>query len=862
MVNKRRCRLCGCKNPTVDLFNSAASCREPLRLYISLATTIDIRKDDPVSTMVCQSCCDVAVLLQQYRVNSLKQDKLLKQAEGYACSAPPMDTDELLKATLNVSSKAVDFEKVFLFPGNWNCDSPSELKKTLDESLCAAPLAKNHCVKNLQNKCEVSVTKPNEVVTQELMSNIYKQTDLNISHVKKYRAAVAENIESFSSKKSITTKHSSIERILNKYKNIVIPHKMLNEDIDPTISLDKNEVKEWFDSHPPTSEDSEGSDRMYGSSIKSRLRKRKYRRIIYSEDESEEEITSSKRVRSYNLRKEKTKELPNNNNGPHSETVLIKLNSTDFNNFYLDCNKYGINIENTEPPIDFDAGVSLDYFDPKIDNISHIDPCKGSSIKQTTAQNVSGSIPLKHKLKILKSKILCNGDTSATIRRMLPKGKCKKVSLDFELTKVRDPCLDKNKSSTGASGKIKERTARASVIKTNKDHKINNNENKKIASDAVCNPLILNGLKPSMPILMSSSPNFGTINAPILTDPQKNVFLNSASFNIVSVGSTASTTTITNNVAISNNSFNKLYLPNNFISPILTDQQTNITLDNSPAYRLVSVGSTSSCNSIKNVTVSSDALTNVYLPSNFTSPTLTTQHPNVVLNHPSAYKMVPFISTTSSNTNNVGTYSSTFNNIYAPNNSISTFPSTISSLPTIVQVESLSTGIKLPQQNITMTLPNTAMPTTNDKIVLPTSDNTTNLCVTKQSLVQQTQKTQAIPQLSVLKSSVLQSTPTLTGTVSQSHGSDQNKPCTETDSTTQLERALTQNCKPSDYYEYPKTTEKVNTASANVQQQPVLPPYKYPTQIQLPSMPSISPPKQPKFGLIRVRNLSELIETN
>ncbi|KAF5283978.1 hypothetical protein FQR65_LT13670 [Abscondita terminalis] len=147
-----------------------------------------IKKDDLVSKMVCQSCCEIAFKLHKYRTNSISNDKLLKEkhsGNNEKDVGPPQDN----------LFRSMDTVRLF------NSTIENELSNHLDPFKQA-----------IENKGKPKVTEPPK--------NIPIRTTVKC--------------------------HESIKKILKTNPGLIICNNIFSQDLLPVVSIDKAEVTNWY----------------------------------------------------------------------------------------------------------------------------------------------------------------------------------------------------------------------------------------------------------------------------------------------------------------------------------------------------------------------------------------------------------------------------------------------------------------------------------------------------------------------------------------------------------------------------------------------------------------------------------------
>ncbi|KAF5296142.1 hypothetical protein FQR65_LT10312 [Abscondita terminalis] len=273
--------------------------------------------------MVCYRCSEIAVKLHRYRINAITNDKLLKEKCGQSYSPPIMDPKKLMKAALAVDQMVISSELLLTHVRNNQNNSNAASEPEIN-----TVLSNNNSVEKPNSTCDIV-----EVVT-------------NSSHI---------------------NKHPSITKILNEYKSLQVPEEVFDDNVLPLVTLDKNEVEQWFINHPASStptvadvtnqyltvcSDSSSDD---GDQIlrTHRLRKRTNRRIII-DSESEDEQYVNRKIRK--TMPVATKDLPNIIPSVPAPSVPVRTESNlaelTLRSIFDDFNRYGINFENSEPPIE------------------------------------------------------------------------------------------------------------------------------------------------------------------------------------------------------------------------------------------------------------------------------------------------------------------------------------------------------------------------------------------------------------------------------------------------------------------------------------------------------------------------------
>lgn len=350
------CRLCSSSNNLVDVFHYKVENGRQLRHCILLASGIDIKKDDLTSTMVCLRCCEIAVKLHKYRINAINNDLLLKKKCGQRYIPPVMDPNELTKAAAQIDAyvnNEFQHKDSSVLLNSATCKNYFKIKAKVKKTI-------NKNFSNIAPNIDKLV--PDETI---VLKNINLKSDNN-SDISKAPAQVS-SIPTV----RVINKHNSVKKLLSIYKDIILPEEINCDDVSPLVLLDENDVNEWYANHkriPEESNDtlrnssvsftvSESSNDSDTNVLHSRLRKRTNRRIIIDSD-SEDEVERSRKC----LRSSKTASvsLPKTNEILENTVTVPTVSSlgttplaqSNLNNLFTDFNKYGINFENSEPPIE------------------------------------------------------------------------------------------------------------------------------------------------------------------------------------------------------------------------------------------------------------------------------------------------------------------------------------------------------------------------------------------------------------------------------------------------------------------------------------------------------------------------------
>ncbi|KAK4884847.1 hypothetical protein RN001_001118 [Aquatica leii] len=184
--NSTLCRLCSSKQNLIDIFAEESEKSHFYQKLFLCATGIQIKKDDIVSKMVCQSCCEIAIKLHKYRTNAIANDISLK--EKYSS-----ESNEI-RPRVNLLSS---IHAIHLF------------NFTLKKELCA--------------QLEPFPYGTVKVVETANSTTIETHEPPKINH------------------------HPSVKKLLNSNPRLIIPNNVFTQDLSPVVSLDEAEVTMWYE---------------------------------------------------------------------------------------------------------------------------------------------------------------------------------------------------------------------------------------------------------------------------------------------------------------------------------------------------------------------------------------------------------------------------------------------------------------------------------------------------------------------------------------------------------------------------------------------------------------------------------------
>lgn len=276
------CRLCSSTEKIFDVFHSQLENGEQLRLYILLATGIQIKRTDIVSKMVCHRCCEIAVKLHKYRTNAVANDKLLKEQHGQPYTAPITDQEELLRVSSTIANEHTNAcnGSIVIMDGEGSLNEALQLlnisiKTEVDESpaqssdgrtlpqssVVTLPVLLHGSVSAEQMNDSRFATR-NGIIS-ETNTTIFKNDKIAISTpngvtqrrssiLPRFTGAIKRNVVIPKQCKSVAKpkyKHPSVQKFLKAHKDVILPEEVFKSDINPVISLDSAEVSDWQKEH-------------------------------------------------------------------------------------------------------------------------------------------------------------------------------------------------------------------------------------------------------------------------------------------------------------------------------------------------------------------------------------------------------------------------------------------------------------------------------------------------------------------------------------------------------------------------------------------------------------------------------------
>ncbi|KAK4882683.1 hypothetical protein RN001_006002 [Aquatica leii] len=292
------CRLCASTNYLIDIFDSGFKYPKKIRSCLSSATGIDFKEDDE-SRMVCLKCCHSAITFNQFRnsaaTNTLKENSSISTSS------------EIIKETMIAETNVASFPKKFK-------SYDTTLKKSRKNRLKTTNLTKKvkHVVDNQKpvfTKEELS-TESKDLLYSTMNTQFkriknkvkYARKDL-LNTLKMYEIEMfqRENTKLKSSSEALVPQHPSVKNLLEKHESIIIPKKVYNCDISPVITIDKNEVCNWYAKRlkylkQRLQSTVTNKNCIINNTNRTKKTLKRRNRVLYSEDEDEDSYKSNTKI--------------------------------------------------------------------------------------------------------------------------------------------------------------------------------------------------------------------------------------------------------------------------------------------------------------------------------------------------------------------------------------------------------------------------------------------------------------------------------------------------------------------------------------------------------------------------------------